>query len=295
MHGEIILILVAAAAALVGLGVWNYRRFVPKPVPPSGTPNEVEVRSCRIPAAGNSLYAELLLPKDGKKAHPTVICSHGLNGSYRYFRDSVGMSLAMSGYAVVCFDFYAGSVHSKSGGDTKKMSVFSERDQLCDVIDFVREQPFCDPNHLFLWGESQGGFVTALAAAQKPDVIRAAVLFYPAFCIPHDMRKRYGTIENVPETDRRMGIPLGRAYYEGMFDFDGYAEAAKYCGPVLIVHGDADRVVDVSYGKRAAEAYQNATLLVLPGEDHGFSPAGRTTAAKAVYDFLTKQIQKEVL
>ena len=52
---------------------------------------------------------------------------------------------------------------------------------------------------------------------------------------------------------------------------DAYAEAAKYTGPMLIIHGDADRTVNVSYGKAAAESYQNARLEVLPGEDHGFS------------------------
>ena len=76
---------------------------------------------------------------------------------------------------------------------------------------------------------------------------------------------------------------------------DAYQHIVGYTGPVLIVHGDADRVVDVSYGKKAAEQYQNAEIVTLPGEDHGFSGNGKITAAHLTYDFLRRQMARVLL
>ena len=89
----------------------------------------------------------------------------------------------------------------------------------------------------------------------------------------------------MPESVRWMGVPISRKYYEGLLGFDPYAEASKFKKPVLIAHGDADRTVDISYGRRAQAAYEQARLEILNGEDHGFSAKGKLYAAKLVYDF----------
>ena len=280
------LIAAAAVAAFAGLSLLNYRRFVPKPKAMSEKACPVEVRKLSVKSGGHTLYGELMLPKNCGSKLPTIICSHGFNGSYQYYRGSVGMCLAISGFAVYCFDFYGGSVHGKSGGKMTEMSVFTERDQLNDVIAHIKTMDFVDLDHLFLWGESQGGFVTAITAAQHNADVKAVVLFYPAFCARDDIRKRYSSLDEMPEIVDILGKKVGKVYYEKLFDFDAYGEAAKYTGPVLIIHGDADRTVNVSYGRAAAEAYQNARLEVLPGEDHGFSGKGKMEAARRVYDFL---------
>lgn len=284
--------IVIAAGAIIGftaLSVYNYRRYIPKPRAVSETGNEVDIRKLPVPSGGNTLYGELMLPKGAEGPLPTIICSHGFNGSYRYFRNSVGMSLAMSGFAVYCFDFYGGSSHSKSGGTMSEMSILSETEQLCDVIRAICGQNFADSEHLFLLGESQGGFVTAMAAARMPEKIRAITQFYPAFCAKDDMLKRYSALDEVPETIRIMGKKVGKRYYAELFDLDAYTEAKKYTGPVLILHGDADRTVDISYGRSAAEGYAGARFAVLPGEDHGFSAKGKQTATKLTYEFFASQ------
>ena len=48
----------------------------------------------------------------------------------------------------------------------------------------------------------------------------------------------------------------------------------SYKGPVLLMHGDEDAVVSLSYSERAAEKYKRAELEVFAGEGHGFSEAG---------------------
>lgn len=288
-----LLIGAAVVIVLAALGYMNYRRFIPKPEPLGDEAYEVEIRKLSIPAGEHALYGELLLPKGVTGKLPTIVCSHGLNGSYHYFRDYVGMCLAMSGYAVCCFDFYGGSVRGKSGGKMTEMSVFTERDDLNAVIDWVMERETTDTGRLFLFGESQGGFVTAITAAQRPRDFRALIEYYPAFCIPDDARKRFRSAEEIPDEYKHMGRRFGRLYCQQVLDYDVYKEIPAYDGPVLILHGDRDQAVDISYGRRAADTYPNAEFICLPGEVHGFTGDGRKKAARLTYDFLQRTLGQD--
>ena len=69
-------------------------------------------------------------------------------------------------------------------------------------------------------------------------------------------------------------------------------EAKKYVGPDLIVHGDADKTINISYGIKASETYNNAKFISLHGEDHGFSAKGKIEATKEVYKFLCDNIKE---
>lgn len=51
------------------------------------------------------------------------------------------------------------------------------------VVDMIKTLDFVDTDNIFLLGRSQGGFVSALTAAQREDDIQGMVLFYPAFVI----------------------------------------------------------------------------------------------------------------
>ena len=268
-----------------------YRKMIPKPRAVEGENAPLDVQKLEVPFEDKNLFGLMLRPKNREGKLPTVICSHGYNGSYQYFNLSVGRSLAMSGFAVYCFDFFNGSMHGKSGGKMTEMSVFDEREQLDAVIDRIKQEPYVDTENLFLLGESQGGFVTAITAPRHNEDVRAVVLFYPAFCIQDDMRKRFDSIDDVPETFKALGgMTIGRKYYEGLFDFDLYSEISKYDGPVLIIHGDADNIVDVSYGVTGAETYKDAELEILPGENHGFSAEGKTKATELTYRFFKKHL-----
>ncbi len=282
-----------AFAAVGTAGALTYRAFrklFPKPHAVEGKNAPLSVEKLEVPYEDKMLYGLMLRPKDREGKLPTVICSHGFNSSYQYFNLSVGRSLAMSGFAVYCFDFYGGSMHGKSGGKMTEMSVFDEREQLDAVIDRIKQEPYVDTDNLFLIGESQGGFVTAITAGRHNEDVRAVVLFYPAFCIQDDMRKRFDSVDDVPETVKVFGATVGRHYYEGLFDFDLYAEIAKYEGPVLVIHGDGDTIVDVSYGVTGAETYKDAELEILPGEEHGFSAEGKTKATELSYRFFKKHM-----
>ena len=196
----------------------------------------------------------------------------------------------MSGLAAYCFDFYGGCKGGKSGGTMLEMSIFTERDDLSAVIENVKTLDVVDQENLFLLGESQGGCVTGITAPRCRNDVRAMVQYYPAFCIPDDARKRFASVSEIPATYKVFNRKVRRVYAEKLLDFDVWQEIVHYDRPVLIIHGDADKVVDVSYGRRAAEVYADAQLVCLPGEDHSFSGKGKLRAAKLAFDFFTAHL-----
>ena len=48
-------------------------------------------------------------------------------------------------------------------------------------------------------------------------------------------------------------------------------EIARYNGPVLIIHGDADDVVPYTYAEKAHKLYKNSKLIPIHGDDHCFT------------------------
>lgn len=281
---------VGAAAAFTAFSVWNYRRFMPRPRPLCRPGNEIEIRPLTVQAGEHKLYGELLLPKGANMPVPTVICCHGFGSSYKLCRDTMGKCLAMSGFGVYCFDFYGGSKHTRSGGSMLEMSIFTERGDLDAVIDHIRTLDCVDRDNLFLLGESQGGCVAGITAPRHRNELKAMVLYYPAFCIPDDARKKFARVEDIPAVSRTFGLDVGKIYHEKLLDYDVYADIRGYDGPVLIVHGDKDNVVDISYGRKAAGTYANARFEVLPDEGHGFTGKGKLKAAQLAYEFLTEQM-----
>jgi len=63
---------------------------------------------------------------------------------------------------------------------------------------------------------------------------------------------------------------------------------SKYDKPVIIIHGDADPVVPVSYAYDAEKNFPDAELIVLPGAGHGFNEVDSETAIERSIAFVKK-------
>lgn len=235
---------------------------------------------------------------------PIAIVCHG----FMAWQDSVkhyAAFLAEMGYAAFTFDFCGGSVMcGKSDGKTTEMSVLTETKDLEAVIEYVRNLSYTDSEKILLMGCSQGGFVSALVAAKNNFPIEKLVLFYPALCIPDDARAGKMMIvkfdpQNVPDTFRCGLMKLGRCYAMDVMQMDAFAEIKNYAGRVCIVHGTKDKIVDVSYANRAAEAYKSTMpigmqeskrvqLHFIDGGGHMFSKKHDVIAMKLLKEFAAK-------
>lgn len=212
------------------------------------------------------LRGSMYRPAEGERL-PIAVVSHEFMAN-RLFTIRYARLLASLGYAAFCFDFSGGCIVGGSQGRTTDMTVFTEREDLKAVIEYAKAQPYTDPERLLLMGCSQGGLVTALTAAELGEQVEGIILFYPALSIPDDARKgsmiraRFDP-NAIPETMRCGPMKLGRAYAASVLDLDPFAVIPAYCGDVLIVHGNADDLVDISYSRRAYEAYRGAAERAL--------------------------------
>ena len=64
----------------------------------------------------------------------------------------------------------------KSTGSSLGMSVLTEKADLLNVLDYVKGLDYVDPTRITLAGCSQGGLVSALAAAEREAEVERLVL-----------------------------------------------------------------------------------------------------------------------
>ncbi|MCD7919792.1 MAG: alpha/beta hydrolase [Clostridiales bacterium] len=221
---------------------------------------------------------------------PIVIVSHGFMANYQTTKEYARW-FAQRGYAAFCFDFNGGGLMCKSDRDTTKMTIFTEEKDLKAVVTYAKALPETNAASVTLMGCSQGGVVSGLVAADLQERVKRLILFYPALCIPDDARAgkmMFAKFDpaSIPETFRCGPMKLGRDYAASVLKVDLIAELSGYTGAVLIVHGTADKIVDYHYAERAQEAYQNATLHLIPQGQHGFSKKDDRRALEYVEQFI---------
>lgn len=231
---------------------------------------------------GKMIFGMLYLPKEYTGKLPAVILSHGYNSSFAHVSD-LAQSLAEKGFAAYCYDFCGGSTLSKSEGLTTDMSIETEISDLKNVIGMISESGFADSGRIFLYGESQGGFVSALTAAQMPERISGMTLLYPAFCIPDNWLSKDS--EKMPEPFEYMGMELSRKFRDELPEYDVFEAVSVFNKPVLVHHGDNDTLVDISYAEKLRSKLSDCRLEIYEKEGHGFSSKARKRMRDMTVDF----------
>ena len=285
-----VLIGLVATDAAIGWGPFAFIKYNKKPICLAEEKKEYTVEDTWLKNGAENIFGTLYKAESGDENQPIAILSHGYNGSSVYNK-FIAKSLASSGISVYAFDFCGGGNKSKSDGESKDMSVITEKGDLNAVIEQVKNWDWVDKNNIFLIGESQGGCVSALTAAERDD-INGIVLYYPAFCIVEDANKKFHCADDIPNSGRAfMGMTIGKKYYEDILGIDIYEEIARFKNPVLIMHGTADKTVDYSYSEKANRVYENSELITFENAGHGFSSVDSEKAIKYAYDFINGNIK----
>jgi dipeptidyl aminopeptidase/acylaminoacyl peptidase len=109
--------------------------------------------------------------------------------------------------------------------------------------------------------------------AARPSRAAAVVAYYP----PVDLRQMVGPNERFPalEFPREQAESISPVLYATPDD-----------PPTLLIHGDADELVNISHSVRMQEALERAGVVhefvTIPGGDHGFRNAEHRTRAEAL-------------
>ena len=219
-----------------------------------------------------NLHCELDMPAGDPEKCPLVILIHGFTGhSEEPHIIAVSKAINETGAAVLRVDMYG---HGKSDGTFREHTLFKWMTNAMTVIDHAGKLPFV--TDLYLCGHSQGGLTVMLAAAMKHEVIRGIIPMSPAIMIPEMARK--GDLlgiafdpDNIPEQlILENGNELNGNYIRAAQMIRVEDAIARYTGPVLLIHGDADDVVPYHYSEEAAGAYRNAQLVRIPDDNHHY-------------------------
>lgn len=229
----------------------------------------MKAREFYINDDGIRLHAKLDFPKEEKEKYPLVIIIHGFTGHMEE-RHLVETAKAINeiGYATLRAEMYG---HGKSDGKFCDHTLFKWINNALAVIDYAKSLDFV--SDLYLCGHSQGGLLTMLVGAMERDLFKAIIPMSPAISIPEGARS--GALlggpfdpEKIPDELSMGDRTLKGNYIRVAQTIDVEKAIDRYDGPVLIIHGDADEAIPVSYAYDAAKRYKNAKLVIIPGDTH---------------------------
>ena len=240
----------------------------------------------------NRIYGVAYVPDTDKKV-PLVIFSHELGNDHtsgvRYAE-----RLAEAGYAAYVFDFCGGTVGgNRSDGSNKEMSILTEASDLESVLSTAKSWDFVDPDKIVLLGGSMGGLVTTVVGSTHQDEIAGMILMYPALSAKDDSgAEQYQTEDEIPEDVSLFGgwIHVGKNYITDLWKVDFNQLLSSYQGHMLLLHGDKDSTVPLSYSEEAKEIIPDCEFYVIKDGGHEFFGQPFEDAMGYILPYLEKQL-----
>jgi pimeloyl-ACP methyl ester carboxylesterase len=273
--------------------------------------------SVRIPGNGFNLAGTLSQPSgtppaESRGRFPAVLLVGGSGPTDRdetvaglpIFRLLAG-PLADAGYYVLRYD-KRGVGQSGGRGETATIQDYAE--DVRAAIRFLRDRKDVDPKRIVLFGHSEGGLVSLLAASRDDDIAGVVLAGVPsgtgAELVLEQQAYMLGRM-NLPEAERASRIELQKRIQaavlgEGTWDdipepLKRQAEAPWFASflrfspaplmtrvrqPLLILQGSLDRQVPPHHGEKLAEMAKArkrggdaVTYFVLDGVNHLLVPA----------------------
>jgi len=178
-----------------------------------------------------------------------IILLHGIR-SYKEHFITLADNLAQKGYSSVALDLRA---HGQSGGKYCTYGVEEKKD-ISTLIDTLEAQGLLK-GKIGLWGQSLGGAIGLQAVATDSRISYAIIesTFADFETIAHDYFKQYFNFGIRPLTN----YLVYRAGEIAGFDPQD-ANPFRYCQrikqPILLVHGNKDNKIDISYGRKNYQA-----------------------------------------
>lgn len=226
---------------------------------------------------------------DARSIVRVIVCCHGFGGS----KDSRGIEVfaqravpKRKGTAVVAFDWPC------HGDDGRKNLLLEDCDLYLGIVcDYVRATWGTD--ELYAYGTSFGGYLLLKYLSEHESPFRKVALRCPAI----DM---YDALMGIIDEDKRAKLAAGKTVLVG-FDRDVKVSSAlldglraanlrqrsffDYADDVMVVHGDADEIVDHSLSVTFCDD-NVIPLVTVEGADHIFhDPKKMAIAIAKIIEF----------
>ncbi len=244
---------------------------------------------------GNKLIGTLSLPRH---ARSIVIISHGFSSSKESkLYVELQNELNKAGLGTFRFDYYGhGPLYCKGSNYTVSKDVTLSKcvNSLEAAIRFVRTK---GDYSIALMGSSFGGLISLIAASQDSG-INALALKSPVIEPIGFWRERLGSerLDKWKEDgflhydELGENFELDYNFFRDLLTFNTLEMVKDISCPVLIVHGDADRVVPIKSSYELARIV-NAEVEVVKGAEHSYSePTQYSKMKDLIVDFLTEKM-----
>lgn len=181
---------------------------------------------------------------DSAKAKGTIILLHGIRGTKEHFIE-MSQNLAQAGYNAVAVDSRA---HGKSGGTHCTFGV-NEKKDISKLIDFLEKEENIHEN-IGVWGQSLGGAIGLQTMGMDKRI---------QFGIIESTFSRFNTIVDdyfelatgfrcEPLTDY-LTYRAGKIAHFDTNEPNPIDYCQKITQPILVVHGNQDKRINIAYGK----------------------------------------------
>jgi uncharacterized protein len=215
---------VAYGSVVVGLFIFQ-RRILYRPRTTRPALEElvsIGVREVTLTTAdGLDLLAWFLPPAPGR---PVILFFHGNCGHLGY-RSGRLLRFAREGYGVLLAEYRG---YGGNPGAPCEAGLFADG---AAALDFLACSGI-GPDRIVLWGESLGSGVAVYLAATRP--VAALVLEAPFTSVTACARRRYAF------------VPVALLLRDR---FDSMSRIARVTAPLLVLHGERDRVVPVRHSR----------------------------------------------
>nr|WP_254915808.1 S9 family peptidase [Shewanella sp. Shew256] len=240
--------------------------------------------------------AYLTVPKGLEaKQLPTIIFPHGGPISYDSNDfDYWAQFFANRGYAVFRMNFRgsAGYGYEFMKAGLKSWGLEMQND-VEDGTRYLINQGISDPQRICIVGASYGGYAALMGAAMTPDLYRCAVSVAGVTDVAYLVKssRRFTNYEVVKE---QIGDD-----FSALYERSPVSKADKIRIPVLLLHGDKDRVVKVQHSREMFDELKsrkkNVEYIELENGDHYLSNNDhRLTTFKALDKFLADNLKTQL-
>lgn len=240
--------------------------------------------------------AYLTVPKGLEaKQLPTIIFPHGGPISYDSNDfDYWAQFFANRGYAVFRMNFRgsAGYGYEFMKAGLKSWGLEMQND-VEDGTRYLINQGISDPQRICIVGASYGGYAALMGAAMTPDLYRCAVSVAGVTDVAYLVKssRRFTNYEVVKE---QIGDD-----FSALYERSPVSKADKISIPVLLLHGDKDRVVKVQHSREMFDELKsrkkNVEYIELENGDHYLSNNDhRLTTFKALDKFLADNLKTQL-
>ena len=264
-----------------------------------------------IEANGRTIPAVVTLPV-GEGPFPAVVLNHGHGGS----KDenvgfiSLAQTLAEAGIASIRMDFPGCGESTEPFTENTLSNMIADSNASKDYL--VANYPV-DADKLGILGYSMGGRIALEVITAEGNPYKAAVIL-SGVSTPGEE-----AIANILPEGTTVEDAIAMAEENGSFDYTTrygqelslsaqwftdmmvgpLANIDNYTGPMLVLHGDKDTVVDDATNKLTVAAYPAAEEVIVPDADHGYGfysdqPEVTAMVEGTITDFFVEHLEGKI-